>query len=375
MGKKICLRTLPIRFSKNIFLPCHFLRYVFYGLLAKVLPKSRLRDTLLNRNPYFRTLYETDIVADITGGDSFSDIYGFRRFFFGFLCKWLVIFLGKKLILLPQTYGPFKKRITKMMAKHILNHASLVYSRDQAGIEHVNAMLNNQQKEKVRFAPDVAFVLDPRRPDNHEINSLEKIKSSSETLVGLNISGLLFNRGYDRNNMFGLKVDYRNLIYEIINLLTCEEKAVILLVPHVFPPPGFEVESDSSVCSQVYMNLKEKSGSRVFLMPGRYNHNEIKYVIGMCDFFVGSRMHTCIAALSQGIATVGLAYTKKFRGVFETVGAEQCVVDMCNFDIRQALATISDAFEKRSVITQQLISVMPVVQQKILSIFDGIPDK
>ena len=86
-GKEVLVRTLPVRFCKNIFLPYHFLWFVFYGLLVKVLPTSQLKNTLVNRNPYFRLLYETDLVADITGGDSFSDIYGFRRFFLGFLLK------------------------------------------------------------------------------------------------------------------------------------------------------------------------------------------------------------------------------------------------------------------------------------------------
>ena len=38
-------------------------------------------------------------------------------------------------------------------------------------------------------------------------------------------------------------------------------------------------------------------------------------------------MHACIAALSQGIPAVGIAYSKKFLGVFETVGVQNMVVD------------------------------------------------
>ena len=48
-----------------------------------------------------------------------------------------------------------------------------------------------------------------------------------------------------------------------------------------------------------------------------------KAVIGQCDFFIGSRMHACIAALSQGVPCVGVAYSMKFAGVFDTVGMER----------------------------------------------------
>jgi hypothetical protein len=36
-------------------------------------------------------------------------------------------------------------------------------------------------------------------------------------VVGFNISGLLLNRGYTQKNMFGLKNDYRELIYSVID--------------------------------------------------------------------------------------------------------------------------------------------------------------
>ena len=63
------------------------------------------------------------------------------------------------------------------------------------------------------------------------------------------------------------------------------------------------------------------------IVDREYDQHEIKGVIGMCDFFVGSRMHACIGALSQGIPCVGVAYSMKFRGVFESVGVADWVVD------------------------------------------------
>lgn len=372
-GRAICVRTLPIRFSKNIFLPYHILWFAFYGLLARVLPRSRFKDTLVRRNPYFRMFFEADLVANITGGDSFSDIYGFRRFFLGFLCKWLVIFLGKKLILLPQTYGPFKGSLTKMMARYVINHASLVYSRDRESVEYVKNLLSNHvENGKVRFAPDVAFVLDSRKPENIDIGLLETVRAKDSVVIGLNVSGLLFNGGYTQDNMFGLKTDYQELIYKIIETLLDEEKITILLISHVFPPPGYEVESDPDACLEVYEELNGKYPGRILLTRGKYDHNEAKYIIGLCDFFIGSRMHACIAALSQGIPAIGLAYSKKFRGVFETVGAEHLVVDMRQAKIEEVLTTIGKAFEQREVTARHLEAVVLGVQQQVLSIFEDI---
>lgn len=369
MGKNVCLMTLPIRFSKNIFLPYHFLWFVFYGLLVRVLPTLRLKNAMANRNPYFKMLYETDLVADITGGDSFSDIYGFRRFFLGFLHKWLIIFLRKKFVLLPQTYGPFKRRLARVMARKILKRASSVYSRDRAGVGYVKELLNSVENGKVRFAPDVAFVLDSRKPEQLDIEPSADIRAQNSIVVGLNISGLLFNGGYSRNNMFGLKSDYRELIYAVIEMLLKNEKAVVLLIPHVFPPVGCEVESDPDACRHVYEVSAAKYRDRIFLASGEYNHNEIKYIIGLCDFFIGSRMHACIAALSHGIPAVGIAYSKKFHGVFESIGLKNCVADARNCDEIDLLTKVESTFGHKDQIQQLLERVIPQVKEDILNIF------
>ena len=49
---------------------------------------------------------ECDMSYDFTAGDSFSDIYGLKRFVKSCLFKMLAIKYSKMFILGPQTYGP-----------------------------------------------------------------------------------------------------------------------------------------------------------------------------------------------------------------------------------------------------------------------------
>ena len=108
------------------------------------------------------------------------------------------------------------------------------------------------------------------------------------------------------------------------------------------------------------------------MVRGEYNQNGIKYIIGLCDFFIGSRMHSCVAALSQNIPTIGLAYSRKFEGVFETVGAGQFVVDLRRTATRDVLPVIVKAFEQREVTAQHLKLAVPEVQRKIWEVFADI---
>ncbi|UCD51002.1 MAG: polysaccharide pyruvyl transferase family protein [Phycisphaerales bacterium] len=368
-GRVVTVRAVPIRFSKNVFLPFHFLQFMLYRVLLFLLPGAKLRQKLLRRNEYCRTLYETDLAVDITGGDSFSDIYGMRRFVLGFLRKWLVLFYGKRFIMLPQTYGPFHRSITRFLAKRILRGAEAIYSRDQQGLDCIRGLLNGQGSDHVRFAPDIAFLLDPQAPSDPALVPDSDLRAHGSTVVGLNISGLLYNGGYTRDNMFGLKVDYRQMVREIADLLLAYEDVVLLLVPHVFPPDEIQVESDPLACREFFGDLKSTYEGRVFMAAGRYSHNEIKSVIGRCDFFLGSRMHACIAALSQHIPAVGLAYSKKFHGVFSAAGVEDHVVDLLACDHQAVLTAVRRLFENRARARAHLSEVVPQLQEQILALW------
>jgi polysaccharide pyruvyl transferase WcaK-like protein len=89
----------------------------------------------------------------------------------------------------------------------------------------------------------------------------------------------------------------------------------------------------------------------------------------MCDFFVGSRMHACIAALSQCIPTVGIAYSKKFSGVFESIGVGHLVADPRIMNEKKIFEIIENAFEDRQNIKEGLQKMIPQVKKEILNIF------
>jgi polysaccharide pyruvyl transferase WcaK-like protein len=80
-------------------------------------------------------------------------------------------------------------------------------------------------------------------------------------------------------------------------------------------------------------------------------------------------MHACIAAMSQGIPTIGLAYSKKFAGVFQSIGVDQFVVDMRYKTTEEILDLINKAFQDRDAAAEHLRRVIPCVQKQILEVF------
>ena len=59
-----------------------------------------------------------------------------------------------------------------------------------------------------------------------------------------------------------------------------------------------------------------------FLQRRARRFGESKAVVGACDGLVAGRMHISIAALSQGVPVLGLAYQGKFEGLWRHCGLD-----------------------------------------------------
>ncbi len=193
------------------------------------------------------------------------------------------------------------------------------------------------------------------------------VSADARPLVGLNVSGLLQMGGYSKDNMFGLAVDYPTLIDELIAYFTKEANAHLVLVTHVTGAPGGH-ESDATACEALFAKHKASCQGRLHLADPSYNHREIKYLIGKCDFFLGARLHACIAALSQGVPAVGMAYSRKFVGVFESLQCPELVVDLRANSNQAALSLVKDLYRDR----ERLASVIAGSSQQARSDAYGI---
>jgi polysaccharide pyruvyl transferase WcaK-like protein len=346
-----CRLTPKSKIHENLF-------WIFLVILVyRLLPVKKLRNLICASTPWINVLVNADIIGTHFYGDSFSDIYGFKRLFdYSLLCSTAILF-GKKIVLFPQTYGPYTSWLSKKIAYFIILHSSHVLARDKDGYEYVTQFLGRNKKNiSIRFCPDLAFILESILPEKPSITpSIQP--SDNDPLLGINISGLLYNGGYSGDNMFGLSCNYKEAMHSLVNTFLKKTNAHILLVPHVFADAD-NVESDNEACREIFKTISDAKSGRIHLITEKYNQNEIKGIIGQCDFFIGARMHACIAALSQGIPAVGIAYSKKFLGVFETVGVRNMVVDARQLSadelINQCMIHYKNREEARNVLGETL---------------------
>ena len=363
MKKNINIILLGLDFSSGNF-GCSALAYSFLNLLNDIAERNNLFLNITSVNycdfsavtenykvdnlrihykqlsfyrKYNSIVKKSDYVFDFTGGDSFSDIYGVARFCKESFLKQMALNKHKKLILGPQTIGPFNNKFVNRWAKRILKKSHKVYTRDSISRE-----LAEKMGIDITQTTDIAFML-PEAKD-YEV----KISNNGKPKVAINISGLLWNGGYTGQNEFELKLNYKELCKKIIKELI-NKNYEVHLAAHVISKDDLP----TNVCEDDYSILKEINElfPKTIIAPKFNNPMEAKKYFKYMDFFIGSRMHATIGAFSMGVPTVSIAYSRKFTGLYNSINYPY-VIDGKKVETEEAFNLLIKWIENRKELAE-----------------------
>ena len=289
-----------------------------------------------------KLLFKADCIIDIGQGDSFSDIYGAKRFRRIDRIHRTARVLNKKYLFLPQTIGPFfDKKVIKKARKSLIS-SSLVMTRDSMSFNQAVSIVGG--KGNVKNYIDLAFILPYCR---------EELKTGLIN-VGLNVSALLWNGGYTGDNQFNLNYSYREIIDRIIQYFLNNTSVMLFLVPHVVQQERY-VENDYEVSYEI---VKSFNHPRLKLSPFFLGPIEAKNFISSLDFFIGARMHSTIAAFSSAVPVIPMAYSRKFNGIFIDDFNYNYLVDMKSESIDSSMNIIKTSFDSRDIIKSKISEVL-----------------
>jgi colanic acid/amylovoran biosynthesis protein len=305
-------------------------------------------------NGNLKAIDAADAVLDISGGDSFSDIYGEKRFAAVQLPKRIALLRGRPLVLLPQTYGPFGTRAAFDHARTVVCAASEVWARDELSFERLQELAGTEgDPARLHQGVDVAFGLPSREPVFDE--DLGDWFEGGVPVAGINVSGLLYRPDGDGAEPFGLRADYAAVMRRLVDELLAKGVRV-LLVPHV---RGGSTESDDPACRHLFETFGHRENLR--LLPPGLDASETKWVISRMAWFTGARMHATIAALSSLVPSAVVAYSDKARGVFASCGVDDQVFDARERTSAELLDALRASWHDRSATRERLSRSMPSV--------------
>ncbi|MCP5066982.1 MAG: polysaccharide pyruvyl transferase family protein [bacterium] len=357
------VRFVGCTYSRRYYKPSNLNQMLFAAQLG-----------LKGIHPMLRLLDDLDLVLSMSGGDSFSDIYGDWRFRAVTTPALVALQMGRPLVLLPQTYGPYEGAGARQTASSILQEAQSVWARDAHSLTVATEVAGaGHDPSRFHLGVDVAFGLPARVPSNATLREeLEALRRRFDCVVGLNVSGLLYNVPGKDQSHYGMKSQYRATIHALIESLMERAGVGVVLLPHVTASGRDTVDCDAAACLAIRDRLPANQRERFVFCPDDLGPMEAKWVVSQLDWFCGTRMHSCIAGISQGIPTTAIAYSDKTLGVFETVGVGDCVVDPRKLDgdeiVRQTMAGL-DARERAA---RELEEGLPAVKRRLDEQFQNI---
>ncbi len=321
-----------------------------------------------------RAISRSKAVLDISGGDSFTDIYGVKRFEAMVLTKRMALAAGVPLILLPQKLGPFHDSKNLNTAIDILKQASAVWVRDAHSLAFLQEQLGAYfDPQKHRLGVDVAVALPERAPEilSGELSHWLSPKRNFP-IAGLNVSGLLCNAPNEAQRRFRLAERHdRQIEATARELLFADPNVRLLLVPHVHKPET-EIESDLAAARRLIKRLGSLADGRVLAVTEQLDAMQLKWILARLDWFSGARMHATIGAFSSGVPTLGLGYTDKAQGVFDECGIGADVADLRDMDATALSKRAVESFKARGHMREDLRARLDSIRARAADEMDCI---
>ena len=293
-------------------------------IISKVFKTSKKLIFDKNYQSNISYLIKCDLVLDLGGGDSWSDIYGKKRFYVSWVTLFTLSLKKIPVIFPPQTIGPFKNNLVRIFANFIMKKCVSIYPRDEISAKYLSKYLPTKRYYTI---PDIG--------------------------------------GYSKNNQFGLKSNYKDLMENIIDFFIKKDNVKVFLIPHVIERSEDNVEDDIFACKEIKKKYGECNMAPVFSSP-----IEAKSFISKMNFFIGARMHSCIAAFSSNVPVVPLGYSRKFLGLFTNTLNYSQLIDLKVCDIETTIDYINNAFNSSMDLKTEILGINNNLKQKRIEFKD-----
>nr|WP_175557301.1 polysaccharide pyruvyl transferase family protein [Raineyella antarctica] len=289
----------------------------------------------LGERKTLKVMEESDICFVKGGGfihstNSITDPY---RAFYLLFHVFLAQSLGKPVYVMPNSFGPFKGALYRFLVRGALNRCSVVTARESISQKALSAIGVESQ-----LYPDLAFSLDSLPLDESPIRSIRQ-HHGSKPVVGITARPYRFPHSPDPAEAYARYLDE---MAKLVAWLSSHD-FIPVLIEHVIA--GGEHESDISAIKAITHRLSGVD-YEVVSQP-TYTCRELKALYGECDYVIGTRFHSVIFALSEGVPALAIAYGgNKGKGIMRDAGLSRFAIDIEAFRAEAASELFSELVDE-----------------------------
>lgn len=292
---------------------CIIMGYVKMALLYLFFPFAK--------SNYTNALKESDLIIACPGGYLHDANFSIFTLLVNLT---LAVRSKKKIIYAPQSIGPINNKYFRYLTKKVLKNANAIFTRENFSYQYC---INNLECDpsKVYEVIDMAFY-DCEYKKNTIKENLNNKKYIACTLIKW-LYPHMDNKELLYKKYLKALVDYFEYVIEELHL-----DVVILKQIEKY---GID-SGDEQIFKDIKPYIKSQYRDNIHFIEDEITYMEMKGIIKDAQFFVGSRMHSNIFALQQGIPVIAISYQPKTEYIMSSLGLSDyslSIIDLTKEDL------------------------------------------
>ena len=267
-----------------------FLTYRLFGKALFVLTPAGLRAVV-------QAYVQADIVVSKPGGFLYSSGRGvtFLVSIYTMLAAWLA---GKPLYMYPQSIGPLARQWERVLLRWMLERMRIVMVREPISLGELQSL--GLSGKRCHLLPDLAFAF-PGAPASSAKKWLQAqgIQAAGDKpLLGMTVI-----QWGAQNPRFTRQAEYEAACARAARFFVEQYGGQVVLFPQVWGPSASQ---DDRVAARRVAGRLADLDRAVFMIEDPLSPDLLKAVYGLTDLFVGTRMHSNIFCLAEGVPVVAI---------------------------------------------------------------------
>lgn len=207
---------------------------------------------------------------------------------------------GKKVILLPQAFGPFENPDIRKAFTEVVKNSDLIFARESISYQYLMEL--GVESSHIKIAPDFTNLLKGSVPDYFDTNFKRAC--------------IIPNTRMTDKTSEEVSNNYTHFLETCIKHFISKELKPFILV-------------HDTTDQKLAFHLKEKFGESLEIIL-ESNPLYIKGILGNCYAVVSSRFHGLINALSQGIPCLASGWSHKYKMLLKDYDSPECLIASIN---------------------------------------------
>jgi colanic acid/amylovoran biosynthesis protein WcaK/AmsJ len=277
---------------------------------------------------------QADLIVS-TGGTYLVEHYGLRtRRFELEVC----VQLGKPLVFLTQSLGPFAKPINRLYFRRLFNLTPLALLRDKRSEQNLRDI--GVTSPRLCVVPDVVFAL----ADPEVLRAAAERSAFREATPRIAVSVRAWGHFSGGESERGM-VAYKAAIAAVVEHLVSKYQADVTFLSTCQGVPEY-AHDDSRTAHEIHATLSPAARARSRVDAGFHTPEQLMSKLRTFDAVVATRMHMAILSLISGTPVVPIAYEFKTRELFNELGQGDLVVAIEDTTAERLIAATERLFER-----------------------------